>query len=144
MDPETEANAAGPVPVHRELLEGEGDARAAFPVAASPPALVTDPSIWRRVLVLAWPVLVQQFLILAVGLSDRFLAGYFQPMPAAEQAEALGHQLTAIGLIAGGGSAPGMGGAIAAEGPWELGRRIKARHIAYQSAQTNANYLAWF
>ncbi len=31
--------------------------------------------VWRRVLSLAWPVLVQQYLILSVQLSDRYLAG---------------------------------------------------------------------
>jgi putative MATE family efflux protein len=113
-------------------------------VASEPAATPVDHPPWWRVLGLAWPVLVQQFLILAVGLSDQFLAGYFQPLPFAEQAEALGHQLTAIGIISGNGSAPGVGAALAAEGPWELGRQIKARHIAYQSAQTTANYLAWF
>ena len=34
---------------------------------------------WRVVLVLAWPVLVQQFLILSVGLYDQFLAGSNSP-----------------------------------------------------------------
>jgi putative MATE family efflux protein len=34
---------------------------------------------WRQVLALAWPVLLQQLLILAVTLSDSFLAGYFPP-----------------------------------------------------------------
>jgi putative MATE family efflux protein len=33
----------------------------------------------RHVLALAWPVLVQQFLILTVNLSDSFLAGWFRP-----------------------------------------------------------------
>ncbi len=33
----------------------------------------------RQVLVLAWPVLIQQLLILAVNLSDFFLAGWFPP-----------------------------------------------------------------
>ena len=33
----------------------------------------------RLVLLLGWPVLVQQFLILSVTLSDFFLAGYFEP-----------------------------------------------------------------
>ncbi|MBY0526202.1 MAG: MATE family efflux transporter [Gemmataceae bacterium] len=57
----------------------------------------------RQVLLLAWPVLVQQFLVLAVGLSDQFLAGYFEPLPS----------------------------------------KVTADHVAYQSAQTTANYLAW-
>src|SRR5437016_7920611 len=33
----------------------------------------------RLVLSLSWPVLVQQYLITAVDLSDAFLAGYFRP-----------------------------------------------------------------
>jgi putative MATE family efflux protein len=52
--------------------------------------------VWRRVLGLAWPVLVQQWLILSVGLSDRFLAGHY------------------------------------------------LSQVTYQSAQTTAQYLAWF
>src|SRR5947208_952617 len=43
-------------------------------------------------------------------------------------------------LAAGGGVAP----ALAAEASWEAGRQDGARHAAYQSAQTTANYLAWF
>src|SRR5882672_12607075 len=35
--------------------------------------------IWREVMRLAWPVLARQFLILLVGLSDRYLAGHFHP-----------------------------------------------------------------
>jgi putative MATE family efflux protein len=41
------------------------------------------------VLALAWPVLLQQFLVLSVGLSDRFLAGRLQPLPGGQQAEVL-------------------------------------------------------
>src|SRR5258708_5169459 len=51
--------------------------------------------VWRRVLSLAWPVLIQQYLILSVQLSDRYLAGNF------------------------------------------------LNDVAYQSAQTNAQYLGW-
>lgn len=61
--------------------------------------------LWRAVLLLALPVLAQQFLVLVVGLSDRFLAGRF------------------------------------AESPAQQGR---AEQVAYQAAQTTANYLAWF
>lgn len=42
-----------------------------------PPALAEGPT-WREVLRLAWPVLLQQWLVLAVSLSDRLLAGRFQ------------------------------------------------------------------
>ena len=68
---------------------------------ADGPALVGRPPGVRLVLALAWPVLVQQALILAVSLSDRFLAGYFRPPD-------------------------------------------PSRHIALQSAQNTAIYLAWF
>jgi putative MATE family efflux protein len=119
-----------------------GDVKPA--VEAKPAPVPAEPALWRQVLGLAWPVLVQQFLILAVGLSDQFLAGYFQPLPIEEQAEAAGHELLAIGILGGSGAAPGLGAALAAEAPWQASREIKARHIAYQSAQTTANYLAWF
>src|SRR5919199_2567771 len=36
-------------------------------------------SPWEEVLALAWPVLCQQVLVFAVTMSDRFLAGYFEP-----------------------------------------------------------------
>jgi putative MATE family efflux protein len=44
-------------------------------------AAVSDRSraVARHVLALAWPVLVQQYLITAVDLSDFFLAGWFRP-----------------------------------------------------------------
>ena len=102
-----------------------------------------DRPAWRLVLILAWPVLLQQLLVFSVLLSDRFLAGHFQPLPPEEQAEAAGHQLMALGLL-GGGQANGIGAALAAEAPWELARQITARHSAYQAAQTTALYMAWF
>jgi putative MATE family efflux protein len=48
-----------------------------------------------RVLALAWPVLIQQFLHLAVGLSDQFLAGQFQPPDSSQQAAYLAALTTA-------------------------------------------------
>jgi putative MATE family efflux protein len=46
----------------------------------TPLAVIDRPgSTARHVLALAWPVLVQQFLILTVNLSDSFLAGWFRP-----------------------------------------------------------------
>jgi putative MATE family efflux protein len=98
---------------------------------------------WRLVLVLAWPVLLQQLLIFSVLLSDRFLAGHFQPLAPEEQAEAAGHRLLALGVL-GSGPAQGIGAALAAEAPWELARRIAAKHVAYQAAQTTALYMSWF
>jgi putative MATE family efflux protein len=96
---------------------------------------------WRTVLLLALPVLAQQFLMLAVTLSDRFLAGTF--VSPAEQTEAAGHALVGIGLLAGasGGSPAHVLSALA---PWEAARQAVARQVSYQAAQTTANYLAWF
>jgi putative MATE family efflux protein len=39
-----------------------------------------NPVVWRRVLALAWPALLQNWLILSVSLSDRLLAGRFQEL----------------------------------------------------------------
>ena len=71
-----------------------------------------DRPLWRAVLLLALPVLAQQFLVLVVSLSDRFLAGRFagMPEPAANVTEP----------------------------------ERTPQQVAYQSAQTTANYLAWF
>ena len=53
------------------------DNRDAQPASA---AVIDRPgSTVRLVLLLTWPVLVQQLLILAVSLSDAFLAGWFPP-----------------------------------------------------------------
>jgi putative MATE family efflux protein len=47
---------------------------------ATATALIDQPSPpWRLVMWLAWPVLVQQFLIWIVNRSDGFLAGHYQP-----------------------------------------------------------------
>ena len=43
-----------------------------------PPGLDTSRPMWHIVLTLAWPVLIQQGLILCVGLYDRWLAGNFE------------------------------------------------------------------
>jgi putative MATE family efflux protein len=59
----------------------------------SPPELRRP--VWRLVLLLAWPVLIQQCLVLAVSLSDRLLAGRFQETGPAEQAASLAAQTTA-------------------------------------------------
>ena len=60
-----------------------------------------DRPIWYRVLMLAWPVWIQQLLLMFVGLYDQYLAGNNPPADAQE-------------------------------------------HVAFQAAQTTANYLAWF
>ena len=98
---------------------------------------------WHVVLALALPVLAQQFLILTVSLSDRFLAGRFASP--SERVEAIGHRLTALGLL--GAATPGTAlpaRVAGAEIPWEMGRLEMARQVSYQAAQTTAAYLAWF
>jgi putative MATE family efflux protein len=50
---------------------------------------------WRLVVQLAWPVLVQQLLILTVTLSDRLLAGRFQHVAADDQVATQAAQTTA-------------------------------------------------
>jgi putative MATE family efflux protein len=64
--------------------------------AASPrqPAPLDRP-VWQQVLMLAWPVLLQNWLVTAVHLSDRLLAGRFQDVGAAEQAATQAAQTTA-------------------------------------------------
>src|SRR5438445_2529342 len=98
---------------------------------------------WRRVLILAVPVLAQQLLIFSVGFSDRILAGRLEPMSRPEQAEMLGHRLHALTLVAG-HATTGLASALSAEAAWEVSRQMRARHIAYQAAQTTAHYMAWF
>jgi putative MATE family efflux protein len=99
---------------------------------------------WRLVVALAWPVLAQQLLILTVSLSDSFLAGFFQPLPIADQLDALGHQvlaMTAVGVSGAGGSlSEGLRTVISGQ----VCQQIMARHVSYQAAQTTAHYLAWF
>jgi putative MATE family efflux protein len=68
--------------------------------AETPPAhdpLLPDlrKPIWHLVLTLAWPVLVQQLLILSVNVSDRLLAGRFQSLDAQQQAASQAAQTTA-------------------------------------------------
>lgn len=95
------------------------------------------------VLRLALPVLAQQFLILVVGLSDRYLAGRFAGVGPEQEAEAVGHQLMALGRLGGGFSGNGWGDVLSAEASWEAARQLSARQVAYQAAQTTATYLAW-
>ena len=65
-------------------------------MTAAPSALLdrTVP-MWRLVLTLAWPVLLQQLLILTVSLSDRFLAGRFQKVEEATKIASQSAQTTA-------------------------------------------------
>ncbi len=64
--------------------------------ASSPTATATQsPALALRVLSLTWPVLVQQWLILAVDLSDFFLAGYFRPSDVTKHVDYQSAQTTA-------------------------------------------------
>jgi putative MATE family efflux protein len=116
------------------------DPTAAQTVPAAPAA---PRPTWHVVLALALPVLAQQFLILTVNLSDRFLTGRFASP--SERVEAISHRLTAIGVL--GAATPGTAlpaRVVGAEIPWELGRQETERQVSYQAAQTTAGYLAWF
>ncbi len=68
------------------------------PALALPPSL--DPSLptWRKVMALAWPVLTQQFLVLAVALSDQYIAGRFKPPDPSHHMAYQSAQTTAIYL----------------------------------------------
>lgn len=101
-------------------------------------------STWRIVLMLAWPVLAQQFLVLLVGLSDSFLAGNYQAVTPQEQVEAAVHRLSAVGQLGAVVQGGGIGNVVTAEVSWQAAETIMSKQIAYQSAQTTAMYLAWF
>jgi putative MATE family efflux protein len=90
----------GPAPESGEW--GEPESALVPPPLTSPDRIGPDPAAptWQIVLSLAWPVLAQQLLILAVALSDQYIAGNFPPPD-------------------------------------------RSLHVAYQSAQTTAIYLAW-
>ncbi|MCS7014488.1 MAG: MATE family efflux transporter [Gemmatales bacterium] len=97
--------------------------------------------LWRWALALALPVMVQQFLTLAVSLSDRLIAGRFLGMSEMQQqryvqcwASALAWQTVPNGL---GGTL--VAAHLVREAEWE-----RHRIVAYQSAQTTAGYLSWF
>ncbi len=53
--------------------------------ALNTPETLNDSSrpVWRRVLLLAWPVCVQQLMLMAVGIYDQYLAGNNPPADAA-------------------------------------------------------------
>jgi putative MATE family efflux protein len=80
-------------------------------VAAEPPAVEPPPPLtpsaelrlawpmWRLVLGLAWPVLVQQLLVLSVSFSDRLLAGRFQHVSASDQLATQAAQTSANYLL---------------------------------------------
>lgn len=113
---------------------------AAVPLSKAVAILDRPVPTWWLVLTLAAPVLAQQCLILVVGLSDQFLAGHFQPIPLPDRVEAVGHELLAVGQF----SSATLAAPLTAQTSLASAQAIMARHIAYQSAQTTGNYLAWF
>src|SRR5437588_12886808 len=67
-------------------------------VPAGPPSfLLSDAPIWRQVLYLGWPGLVQQLLIFTVMLYDAWLAGRYPPEHG-DQVAAQSAQTTALYL----------------------------------------------
>jgi putative MATE family efflux protein len=66
--------------VYREgISEESAGSVSALPAPLSPGAPALHAPVWRQVVLLALPVLAQQFLVFMVGTSDRFLAGHFEP-----------------------------------------------------------------
>src|SRR5262245_53287412 len=71
----------------------QGDADPACP----PSLFLSDAPVWRQVLYLGWPGLVQQLLIFAVMIYDAWLAGRYPPEHG-DQVEAQSAQTTALYL----------------------------------------------
>ena len=66
--------------------------------ALAPASLNQSVPTWRLVLSLSWPVLVQQVLILLVGLSDQYLGGRFPPPDRSTHLENQAAQTTGVYL----------------------------------------------
>jgi putative MATE family efflux protein len=90
--------------------------------------------LWRVVASLALPVLAQQALVLIVTHSDRFLAGHFEAVGEAERRQAIAQALGSVAASAGEPFA--LAGLLEAQ-------RLLGIQVAYQAAQTTANYLTW-
>jgi putative MATE family efflux protein len=80
-------------------VDDHGLTTAPPPSAAEVPVVARPVPTWRLVLGLAWPVLLQQLLILSVGFSDRLLAGRFQRVDAADQVASQAAQTSASYLL---------------------------------------------
>ncbi len=138
----------------------EGQGRAVHASDSLPPPVTSPPETpppknktklidlsrptWILVLVLAWPVLAQQFLVLTIQISDRFLAGNYQAVPREHQIKALGHHLNAVGQIGQAASGNGLAGVVSAQVPLATSAKIMSKQAAIQAAQTNAFYFGWF
>lgn len=91
--PVTEKKEVSPI-----LPEGNGILPSRAVRSAPGSALVGQAPSMGLVFALAWPVWVHQLLLLSVTLSDRFLAGFFQPGEEADQVAYQSAQNTAIYL----------------------------------------------
>ncbi len=100
---------------------------------------------WKIVVLLALPVLLQQFLVLVVMMSDSFLAGNYQAVTPKDQAKALGQRIlatTRLGVGTAGGDV--LGTVVSAEASWHYAESIVSEQAAFLAAQTTASYLTWF
>jgi putative MATE family efflux protein len=84
------SHAGPPIEVRDESAE---------PAPPPPAPDVIHGAVWRQVLTLAWPTLIQQFLILLVGLWDQYLAGNLDPPPGVEN-KILQNSLTTANYVA--------------------------------------------
>jgi putative MATE family efflux protein len=106
------------------------------PAAAAPALLDPARPTWRRVLVLSWPVLVQQLLLMAVGLYDQYLAGNNPPADASLHVPYQAAQTTANYLawfIASFSAVVSVGSTALVARFVGAGERDKAVHAANQS-----------
>src|SRR5262245_24137710 len=110
-------------------------------LAAAPARQAAAPPLptWRLIVALTLPVLAPQPPMLPGTLSDRSPAAAF--VAGGEQSAAAAHYAAAL-LTGPAGGSPAH--ALASAAHWEAARHAAARQVAYQAAQTTANYLAWF
>src|SRR5262249_62270147 len=114
-----------------------GPAAPVVPVSVAHSSLPT----WRLVLLLAVPALAQQCLLLAVSLSDRFLAGHVRVLSPAEEAAAAGVELLGLGGFAPDQSGTGLLPQIArSEAALELSRQMNARPADTTSDPSTGRY----
>jgi len=122
-------------------VEPQGEYEAEPRPPAVPPALLQGKRpLWRVVFLLTLPVMGQQFLHLAVNLSDRLLAGRFLRLSPEQLQEAERHEAAAAAMM----DEVSLSGTLAAERHASAAAAIRQLPITYQSALTTAGYLTWF
>jgi putative MATE family efflux protein len=110
------------------------------PAPLRPALLDRGRPLWRVVFLLALPVMAQQFLHLAVNLSDRLLAGRFLGLDEQGQRRVQHLEAQAVALLAD----PSLAGIAARTEMTVEAFETRGRPVAFQSAQTTAGYLTWF